>query len=105
MNQDYITEETLQDFGVAIGDQDMESLLDHLNETLQERIGTEVAALLDETRLDQLLSLQESGADDKQIGAWLQQNVPELKEIVQDEIDILMGELAENTDAINKTAQ
>lgn len=102
MNQDYITEETLQAFGVNIGDQDMDSLLDHLNETLQERIGTEIAGMLDETRLNQLLDLEEAGADEKQIGAWLQQNVPELKEIVQDEIDILMGELNENADAINK---
>ncbi|HSW77855.1 MAG TPA: DUF5663 domain-containing protein [Candidatus Chromulinivoraceae bacterium] len=104
MEEQYITEDTLKTFGVAIGDQDEESLLEHLNEILQERIGAEVASTLDETRLEQLINLQEANSTDEQIGTWLQQNVPELKEIVEDEIAILMGEIAENTDAINKTA-
>jgi hypothetical protein len=99
----YITKETLDAFGISLEGHDETSLLEHLNDTLKERIGTEIAALLDDTRLNELLDLQET-AGDEQVGDWLTQNVPELPQIVQDEIDILMGELADNTDSINKAA-
>jgi hypothetical protein len=98
----YITKESLDAFGISLGDQDEESLLDHLNETLQERIGTEVAAMLDDDKLKELLTLQES-EDDVAVGDWLVRNVPELPQIVQDEIDILLGEIADNTSTINQT--
>lgn len=102
MNENYITEETLEAFGVKLPNQDTETLLDHLNETLQERVGTEITTSLGDEKLKQLLNLQET-AGDEQVGEWLSQNVPELSEIVEDEISILMGEIVENTDAINKS--
>ena len=98
----YITKELLDDFGITLGDQDEASLLEHLNETLQERIGTEVAAMLDDDRLQELLDLQET-ADDATVGDWLAQNVPELPQIAQDEINILLGEVADNASTINET--
>lgn len=100
----YITKESLDAFGISLGDQDEESLLDHLNETLQERIGIEVATMLDDDKLKELLIQQET-ADDAAIGDWLMKNVPELPQIVQDEIDILLGEIADNTSTINQTTQ
>ena len=99
----YITEETLQAFNVTLEGQDKALLLEHLNETLQERVGTEVAATLSKAKMEELLDKQES-LNDEEMGAWLMQNVPELPQIVEDEINILMGELNENSDAINKTA-
>lgn len=99
----YITKETLDAFGISLEGHDETSLLEHLNDTLKERIGTEIAALLDDTRLNELLDLQET-VSDEQVGDWLTQNIPELPQIVQDEIDILMGELADSTDSINKAA-
>ncbi|HEU4715579.1 MAG TPA: DUF5663 domain-containing protein [Candidatus Saccharimonadales bacterium] len=99
----YITKETLDAFGISLEGHDEASLLEHLNDTLKERIGTEIAALLDDARLNELLDLQETASDD-QVGDWLAQNVPELPQIVQDEIDILMGELADSTDSINQAA-
>ena len=100
----YITKETLDSFGISLEGQDEASLLEHLNETLSERIGTEIAALLDDAKLEELLTLQESPEADAKTGDWLTANVPELPQIVQDEIDILMGELADSTDTLNKTA-
>ena len=96
----YITKETLQAFNINLEGQDKETLLEHLNDTLQERVGTEIAAMLDDDKLQELLETQKT-ATDEQMGTWLTQNVPELQQIVQDEINILMGELNENSDAIN----
>lgn len=103
MDQQYITKETLESFGITLSHQDEESLIEHLNETLQERIGAEVAAALSEEKLKQLIEFQDT-ATDEQVGAWLTQNIPELPQIAEDEIAILMGELQQNTDAINKSA-
>ena len=101
--QQYITEDTLNKVGVDLEGKDTASLLAHLNETLEERVGAEITEALDDSQLQVLLDLQEK-ASDEEVGQWLQANVPEFEQIIQDEIDILLGELAENSDGINKTA-
>ncbi|HEY1085099.1 MAG TPA: DUF5663 domain-containing protein [Candidatus Saccharimonadales bacterium] len=103
MNPQIITKQVLDEFGVDLEGKDVDSLLQHLNETLEERVGAEITESLDDDQLKALLDLQESGTDE-QVGQWLEQNVPELQQITQDEIDILIGELAENTDGINEAA-
>jgi hypothetical protein len=102
--QDYITEDTLKKVGVNLDGQDVASLLAHLNETLEERVGAEITDALDDSKLQVLMDLQDK-ATDEEVGAWLQENVPEFEQIIQDEIDILLGELVENTDEINDVAK
>jgi hypothetical protein len=103
MNQQFITESTLDALGIDLSGQDKDALLTHLNETLQERVGAEITESLDDAQLQTLLDLQDK-ATDEDLGTWLEQNVPDLKQIVQDEIDIILGELAENSDGINTTS-
>lgn len=100
-NQPIITRELLDEFGISLEGQDEASFLQHLNDTLEERVGAEVTDSLDDDQLKVLLDLQDNGTDEA-VGAWIQQNVPELQQITQDEIDILLGEVAENSDAINE---
>ncbi|MDB5165346.1 MAG: hypothetical protein JWM00_236 [Candidatus Saccharibacteria bacterium] len=102
MDQPLITKELLDEYGIELGDQDVAALLAHLNTTLEERVGMEITESLSEDQLKALLTVQESG-NDEAVGAWLEQNVPELQEITQDEIDILLGELAENAEGVNNT--
>lgn len=99
----FITQATLAAVGISIKPEDEATLLEHLNTTLQERVGLEITDSLDNTQLEALAALQESG-DGAAIQQWLKANVPELNDIIKDEIDILLGELAENTDGINATA-
>jgi len=98
--QEYITEDTLKKLGINLEGQDVASLLTHLNDTLEERVGVEITDSLDDSQLKILLDLQEK-ASEEQVGQWLQQNVPEFEQIIQDETDILLGELAESSDGIN----
>ena len=98
-----ITKALLDEAGIDLTGQDVDALLAHLNQTLEERVGTEITESLDDTQLDELLAVQENGSDEE-VGAWLEKNVPELQEITQDEIDILLGELSENADSINQAA-
>lgn len=99
----YITEAMIRELGVDLDDQDINSLLDHLNETLEDRIGQEIADALDDDKLQTLLDLQET-ASDEEVGTWMKANVPEFEEVVQDEIDILLGEVAENAGGVNNAA-
>ena len=99
--QPIITQALLEEAGISLDGKDVAALLDHLNTTLEERIGAEITESLDDAQLEALVTVQEKGTDEE-VGAWIEQNVPELQEITQDEIDILLGELAENADDINK---
>jgi hypothetical protein len=101
--QEFITKESLLALGINLDGQDIDSLLDHLNDTLQERVGTELTESLNDEQLKTLVELQDK-ATDEEVGTWLEANVPEFEQIVKDEIDILLGELAENSDGINKVA-
>ncbi|MGB3946216.1 MAG: DUF5663 domain-containing protein [Candidatus Saccharimonadales bacterium] len=99
----FITRETLEQAGIDLTNKDIDALLEHLNQTLEERVGAEVVASLDDDKLQELSDLQERGSDEQLVG-WMTTNVPQLGEITQDEIDILIGELAENSDGINQAA-
>lgn len=96
-----ITKDLLDEAGIDLVGQDVDALLAHLNQTLEERVGTEITESLNDTQLEELAALQENGSDEE-VGTWLEKNVPELEQITQDEIDILLGELSENSDQINK---
>lgn len=103
-HKSYITKEHLDSFGVVLGSEDETSLLAHLNDTLKERIGTEIAAMIDDAKLQELLTLQTNG-DEEDVERWLVTNVPELQQIVEDEIDILLSEVVSSSDTINKIAE
>jgi hypothetical protein len=97
MNQQFITQKTLEDAGIDLTGEDVEALLVHLNELLQERVGTEITEALSDEKLKTLIDMQES-ATEEELGAWMEENVPDLQDIVTDEIDILLGEIVEGDD-------
>ena len=101
MNDNIITSDTLEEYGISISPEEQPTLLDHLNETLSERIGAEVTEQLDDDQLAELLVIQEGSG--KNMNAWLSERIPDLREIIQDEVDILIGELAENANSISGT--
>ncbi|MNR13625.1 hypothetical protein D3C85_1300380 [compost metagenome] len=98
--QPFITKALLSSVGISLDASEEEKLLAHLNETLEERVGVEITDSLDDAQLEELVTLQENG-DDEATQAWMTTNVPELNEIVKDEIDILLSEIAENTEGLN----
>lgn len=98
-----ITKEMLATAGITVAPNEEDALLEHLNETLEERVGLEITNSLDDQQLDALAALQEQD-DPTAIQQWLTDNVPELQDIIKDETDILLGEIAENADGINNAA-
>lgn len=95
-----ITPKLIELAGIDIPDNQLEAFIDHANEQLDERVGEAIAQLLDEEQLTTILELQESGKEEAVI-TWLSENVSDLEQIVQDEFAILLGDIAEERDAIN----
>ena len=93
-----LSKELLTNLGITLADADYELLADHFETTLNERVINEIVLELDESQAAELARLQD--ADDTTIMTWLQTNVPDVADIVSDEIDILLGEIADNSEAI-----
>ena len=93
MNFD-ITLEDLQSIGINPPAEQIETTLSDLNDTLNERIGVEITESLTDEQLDEMMTVKQSGDKDA-LASWMSANIPEIKDIVSDERDILLGELAD----------
>lgn len=93
-----LSKQFLQDIGVSLDEQAYRALSQHYEETLNERVITEVVDGLDEVQLEHLQALKD--AELNILRDWLVANVPDLSQIIEDEVAILLGELAENSDKL-----
>lgn len=93
-----LTRSLLEDMGINLDDATYTALSSHFQETLEERVIDEVVQELSPEQAAQLAEFKNK--DDSQMYEWLLRNVPSLPQIVSDEIDILLGEIAENADSI-----
>ena len=96
-----LTKQFLEDLGINLTDEDYVSLAHSYEEVLYARIVNEVVQELSDDQLEQMQSLQTEG--DK-ILPWLKENVPQLKDIIEDEVAILLAEIAENSDQLTNTS-
>ena len=103
MNTQTITQNDIAQLVSNLPKDEVTTLVDHLNETLEERVGAEIAESLDDNQLAELLQVQDSN-DAQAMEQWYTKNVTELEEIVADEKAILLGELAENANNISSAA-
>lgn len=93
------TPSLLADLGINLPADAEAELLEHLTTTLQERVGLAIFDLLDDSQAEALITLQEHG-NEKVIADWIQTNVPDYQDVIQDEYDILVADLAENAQLV-----
>lgn len=91
--QDYITRDDLLDLGVK--ETEVDALLAELNDKAEQLIGDEIVGALAEPDVQTLVDMQET-ADDEELGQWIAEHVPDYPTIVQDNIDIVLGEFAQS---------
>ncbi len=94
-----ISEEDLKIMGITLDSEEMKSLVQHANDILNEHVGADIIEGLNDEQLEEYVALQQSG-DDEKTTSWLTENVPDLKEVVENERDIVLGELAENAERV-----
>lgn len=94
-----LTPTLLENLGINLSEEHYQALAEHFETTLNERVINEIVLELSPEQAEQLSNLQQSS--DQEIMTWLKVNVPDFSDIVVDEIDILLGEIAENSEAIS----
>jgi hypothetical protein len=97
-----VTKAQLNSIGISLPDDQMQALIQHVEETINERISEEVVESLSDDQLKELVKLQTSNAPAEEIDAWIREHIPEYDEIIEDNVAIVLGELVENSDAIQK---
>lgn len=86
----------LNEIGITLTPAEEKALSEQYEATLNDRVTTEIVESLTPAQLGQLE--QYKNAPDDQLQQWLVANVPSLNEIIEDEVAILLGEIAENSD-------
>lgn len=95
-----VTKAQLNSVGINLPDDQMQALIQHVEETINERISEEVVESLTDEQLAELVKMQDSNAPAEEIDAWIRERVLEYDEIIEDNVTIVLGELVENSDAI-----
>lgn len=93
-----LNKQLLNALGIDLSDEEYSSLENHAEATLHDRVIEEIVKELTPEQATELSDLK--NADDEVVGEWMLQNVDNLQEIVSDEIDILLGDLAEDSSKI-----
>lgn len=95
-----IDDSLLQEVGLGtLPDNDKNSLLKHIYETLEMRVGMRLADQMSPAQLDEFEQYFEA-KDDTGAFKWLETNFPNYKDIVQEEFDKLKSEVAQSAPQI-----
>lgn len=83
---------------------DKDSLLEHLYDQLELRVGTVIAKQLSDEQLTEFEKLIDANQQEQAL-QWLQSNYPGYKQVVEAELKKLTDELKNNRDKILEQAQ
>ena len=92
-----ITRQLLADIGISLDDAAYVQFTEQYEAELDNRIVNEIVDELDTEQLCELTRFKDNG-DDAGLQRWLIENVPDLDKIVEEEMAILLGEIAENSE-------
>lgn len=95
----FITASLLANIGIHLTSSELELFNEQYEAELDKRIVDEIIDELAPDQINELIALKNAPSGELQ--AWLVKNVPDLEEIVEEEVAILLGEIAEHSDSIN----
>ncbi len=100
-----LNDNLLQEIGLgSLPQQERVSLLNHMYETLETRVGMRLAEQMSEEQFDEFEKFYQS-KDDKGAYNWLQTNFPNYKAVVQEEFDKLKKEVELSATQIIEASQ
>ena len=95
-----VTKAQLNSIGINLPEDQMQALIQHVEDTINSQIGEEIVESLDDEQLKELVQMQDNDVPAEEIDAWIRERIPEYGEIIEDNVAIVLGELVENSDAI-----
>lgn len=93
-----LSRQFLKSIGVELDEETYLALSKHYEDTLDDRLVQAIIEELDENQLEELSRLR--GTSGQLLQEWLAVNVPKFDEIIEGEVAILMGDIAESADSI-----
>ena len=93
-----MTRQLLADIGISLDDAAYVQFTEQYEAELDNRIVNEIVDELDTEQLRELTRFKDN-SDDAGLQRWLIENVPDLDKIVEEEMAILLGEIAENSES------
>ncbi len=97
-----ISIDQLRELGIEMSDDELQALAQHVTDRVNTAIGEEIVDSLDDTQLKELLAMQDNSAPREEIEAWIIERVPEYDQIVEDNVAIVLGDLAKNVDSLSE---
>ena len=98
-DEQVITRDVIEAIGVELSAEEEGQFLAHVNEVLKDRVGTAVAAELSDEQLGRMRELREAG-NTAGIAEFLKVNVADLDAVVEEEVGILLGDIARNKSGV-----
>lgn len=98
-----IDKQILADLGVELNDKQYRAMARVFDATVHRRVIDHMSGLLTDQQVDELRRVTD--ADPDNFTDWLDVNLPEFPEIVADEVDILLGEIAEDAEILSGRLQ
>jgi hypothetical protein len=98
----------LQELGLGgLPEDQKKAMLQHIYETLELRVGTQLANQMTDKQLEEFERFIDAGGDQNQAQAlqWLEANLPNYKQVVNDVFEALKGEVGAMAPQIMATAQ
>ena len=95
-----VTKAQLNSIGINLPEDQLQALIQHVEDTINSQIGEEIVESLDNEQLKELVQMQDNDVPAEEIDAWIRERIPEYDEIIEDNVAIVLGELANNSDAI-----
>ena len=102
LDEALITIDQLREVGINLPEQQLQELAVHVQDKINERIGEEAVESLTGEQLEELITMQDNGVSGDQIGEWLRTRVPDYEQIVEDNTVIVLGEVVDDIDAIQR---
>lgn len=83
--------------GIDLPKNQQTAFTEHAQETLNERVGLALIDTLNDDQAAHLIQLSRLN-NPKAFTAWVRDNVPNYQQIISDQVDILMEEIADSAD-------
>ena len=95
----------LADIGLAtLPADEKKKMLAHIYETLELRVGMKLAENMSDAQLDEFEKLMDTGNESGAL-TWLETNVPNYKDVVAAELEVLKSEIKQTAPMILEAAQ
>jgi hypothetical protein len=95
--QNYISKDDLLDLGTNLDDAALDTVVIELNEKVAELVGEEIITSLTPNDAEKLADMMDD-ASDEELSEWIIGKVPDYPEIIENNIDIVIGEFVESNE-------